>query len=519
MKLKIGAKVNFLMVVSLVIVVGVSLIFSISALKQQGKLAIDEYRTDIMQEKKESLKNMVNAAHTIAQEQFKDSINKEQLRKDYGDRVRTAVNQAFTVFIAAAGNSDFANAEDKKQYARSIIETMRWDSDGKGYFWIQDTGGNMIMHPIKPSLNGKALLGLKDPDGKFFFKAMDDIAKEKGAGFVDYKWPKPGFEKPVDKISYVKLFKDWGWIIGGGMYVDATTELLKKGALQSIGDIRYGKDKKGYFFIQDSKGVNILHPVKPEIQGKNMINVQDPNGKYLFKELNRVAAENIEGGFVTYMWPKPGSEEPVEKLSFCKRLEGWDWNIGTGIYVDDVAAALAKKEKDVQNDITKAIFKIVTIVLLIMIAAIAISYFVIVKGVVGPIKKIIEMLKDIAEGEGDLTKRIEDNSGDETEELANWFNKFIGNTQEMISNVKKDSEKLNQSSQNLSGISDNMNKSAENTSSKANTVAAASEEMTANLSSVAAAMEQATANVNMVASASEEMSSTINEIAQNAEKA
>ncbi|MCK5098581.1 MAG: cache domain-containing protein [Desulfobacteraceae bacterium] len=519
MKLKIGAKVNVLMVVSLVIVGGISLFFSISALKHQGKLSIDEYRTGVMEEKKEFLKNMVIAAHTIAQEQLKKSTDKERLRKSYGDKIKVAINQAFVVFFAAEKNEDCGTLEKKKEYAKNVIEKMRWGADGKGYFWIQDTDGNMVMHPIKPSLNGKPLFGLKDPDGKLFFKEFDNVAKEKGAGFVDYKWPKPGSDEPVDKISYVKLFKDWGWIIGGGLYLESTAEFLKEDALQSIGSIRYGKGEKGYFFIQNSKGINILHPIKPELQGKNMINAKDPNGKFFLKELNEVAEKNKQGGFVSYMWPKPGSEEPVEKLAFCKRLEGWDWNIGTGIYVDDVIAALAKKENEVKRGITKAIAKIAIIVILIMIAAIALSYFVIVKGVVGPIKRIIEMLKDIAEGEGDLTKRIADKSGDETEELAEWFNKFIGNTQEMISIVKQDSEKLNESSMTLSEISEHMSKSAETTSSKANTVAAASEEMTANLSSVAAAMEQATGNVNMVASASEEMSSTINEIAQNAEKA
>jgi len=519
MKLKIAAKINFLIISSLVIVGGASLIISISALKQQGNQTINEYKTGIMQEKKDFLNNMVTAAHTIALEQYNNSIDRERIQKDYGARVKMAVDQAFAVLADSVNNESCPDIKDQQKYAKNIIKKMRWDIDGKGYFWIQNTDGIMVMHPIKPALDGKPLLKIKDPDGKLLFQEFDDVAKQKGAGFVDYKWPKPGFDKPVDKISYVKLFKEWGWIIGGGIYIDSTTELFKNNALQSIGSIRYGKNKSGYFFILDSKGVVALHPISPALVGKSLIDKTDPNGKYVFKEIIKAATNNKEGGFVDYMWPKPGSEDPAEKLSFCIRLAEWDWNIGTGIYVDDVAASLAKKESKIKKDITKQITKIVIIVVLIILGAIVLSYFIVSKGVVGPIKKIIEMLKDIAEGEGDLTKRIEDNSGDETEELANWFNKFIGNTQEMIAAVKSNSQKLNDSSQNLSRISDDMNTSAENTSSKANTVAAASEEMTANLSSVAAAMEQATANVNMVASASEEMSSTINEIAQNAEKA
>jgi methyl-accepting chemotaxis protein len=76
------------------------------------------------------------------------------------------------------------------------------------------------MHPIKPDLNGKDLSEMKDPTGKKLFVEMVQIALQKGSGFITYKWPKPGAEKPVDKTSYVSLFKPWGWVIGNGVYTD-----------------------------------------------------------------------------------------------------------------------------------------------------------------------------------------------------------------------------------------------------------------------------------------------------------
>jgi methyl-accepting chemotaxis protein len=62
--------------------------------------------------------------------------------------------------------------------------------------------------------------GVKDPRGKYLFKAFVDVCKKKGEGFVDYYWPKPGEEAPVPKISFVKLFDQWEWIIGSGIYID-----------------------------------------------------------------------------------------------------------------------------------------------------------------------------------------------------------------------------------------------------------------------------------------------------------
>jgi methyl-accepting chemotaxis protein len=78
----------------------------------------------------------------------------------------------------------------------------------------------MVMHPYKPKLNGKDLSGSKDPNGKKLFVEFANICREKGDGFVDYFWPKYGADKPQPKLSYVKLFKSWNWIIGTGIYID-----------------------------------------------------------------------------------------------------------------------------------------------------------------------------------------------------------------------------------------------------------------------------------------------------------
>ena len=70
------------------------------------------------------------------------------------------------------------------------------------------------MHPIKPELEGKSMSEVKDPTGKVLFVEFVNVVKASGAGFVDYLWPKPGSEKPVQKLSYVKGFEPWGWIVG-----------------------------------------------------------------------------------------------------------------------------------------------------------------------------------------------------------------------------------------------------------------------------------------------------------------
>ncbi|MCK5312060.1 MAG: cache domain-containing protein [Desulfobacteraceae bacterium] len=92
--------------------------------------------------------------------------------------------------------------------------------DGKGYVWVHNLDGIMVMHPIKPSLDGKGLFNLKDSAGRYYFVAFNEMVEENGAGWVPYSWPKPGEENESPKVSYVKGVKhgDKTYIVGSGMY-------------------------------------------------------------------------------------------------------------------------------------------------------------------------------------------------------------------------------------------------------------------------------------------------------------
>ncbi len=110
------------------------------------------------------------------------------------------------------------NRSEAQKQAAAAVQAIRFDGDN--YFWINDLQPAMVMHPIKPSLNGADLSGSKDPDGKHLFQEMVQVARSSGQGFVDYKWAKPGFDEPVDKISFVKLVPEWNWVVGSGLYLD-----------------------------------------------------------------------------------------------------------------------------------------------------------------------------------------------------------------------------------------------------------------------------------------------------------
>jgi methyl-accepting chemotaxis protein len=110
---------------------------------------------------------------------------------------------------------------------------MRYDKTE--YFWINDRNAVIVMHPIRPELDGQDLSGFKDKNGKAIFVEFSNMVKSNGAGFVDYVWPKPGFKEEVPKISYVKGSDDWGWVIGSGIYIDDVDALFRETATKLIG--------------------------------------------------------------------------------------------------------------------------------------------------------------------------------------------------------------------------------------------------------------------------------------------
>jgi methyl-accepting chemotaxis protein len=118
---------------------------------------------------------------------------------------------------------------DAQAAAMAEIKGLRYDK--VEYFWINDMTPKMVMHPIKPELDGKDLGEMKDPAGNRLFMGFVDVVKSQGAGFYSYLWPKPGFEQPVSKISYVKGFAPWGWIIGTGIYLDDVAAIFRQNAM------------------------------------------------------------------------------------------------------------------------------------------------------------------------------------------------------------------------------------------------------------------------------------------------
>ena len=154
---------------------------------------------------------------------------------DRETKIRNLVELAHGVvgkFEARAKSAELTE-EAAKAAAAETLRAVRYD--GGEYLWINGLDLKMVMHPTSPKLEGTDLSGLEDKTGKRIFVEFVATVKRSGAGFVTYLWPKPGFAKPVRKLSYVKGFEPWGWVIGTGIYLDDVDEAFRDQALVFAG--------------------------------------------------------------------------------------------------------------------------------------------------------------------------------------------------------------------------------------------------------------------------------------------
>ncbi|MFH2059606.1 MAG: methyl-accepting chemotaxis protein [Pseudomonadota bacterium] len=286
-------------------------------------------------------------------------------------------------------------------------------------------------------------------------------------------------------------------------------KIIKK----QLDGIRFEEDKSGYFFVM--KGTVMLAHISKNLVGKEMKDTKDKNNVYLIKDLLDQAGKG--GGFVTYIWDKPGLGD-TPKLSYAQMIPGTDYWMCTGVYIDNVEFIKAAITNEINTNVKAYIIKMVLISGIIFIGIAALC-LIIVFGIGSSLNAMLVNFEDVAKGEGDLTKRIKIDSRDELATLGEVFNLFIEKLQKIIQQLSGNSKNIDSSSAELVSVAKDMANSTNYTSDMAKNVTTAAQAMSSSLSSVAAAMEESSTNANMVASAAEEMNATINEISQNAEKA
>ncbi len=240
-------------------------------------------------------------------------------------------------------------------------------------------------------------------------------------------------------------------------------------AIAVIKSLKY--DQGNYFWINDFSPTMLMHPVKPALEGQNVGGIKDPDGTALFIDMLNIVEKNGEG-FVPYKWPKPGVDNPVDKISFVKGFTPWQWIIGSGTYIDDIDDIFATQRN------TLIAFALILIILITLL-----GYF-IGKSIIIPTHDASNLMKDIAQGEGDLTRSLDNKARDEVSRLAHYFNQFTKKMRDSLKEVAENSEVVLNHAQSVADSSESVQILTQNQNDIISQVATAMEQMTSQIRDV-----------------------------------
>ncbi len=308
--------------------------------------------------------------------------------------------------------------------------------------------------------------------------------------------------------------------VAGVLYVGVKQENVNE-LRAGIMDVTVGKT--GYVYVLGGSGKQQGQYVISKggtRDGESIWNAKDAGGTLFIQEIveKALVTEKGECDFQQYPWQNKNETTSRMKVAAVTYFEPWDWVIGVGAYEDDFQDAIVNVEASLKGLLT---WTVVSAVVILLCSG---AFSVFMSGnIVGRIGATSTVLKDLSQGEGDLTRRFELKGNptheDEMGRLERHFNAFADKIQKLIRKISENAETVNHASRQLTGISEQMKQGAEHTSGKTTTVAASSEEMSSNMNSVAAAMEQAATNMSIVSKSTEQMTASIGEIAHNTERA
>lgn len=256
--------------------------------------------------------------------------------------------------------AELLRSNGEEAFSDFRVSGSRWRQD-ESYIFVLDPEGNMRVHP-DPALEGKNQLDLKDINGKPIIRGLIDAAMTvpgKPEGWYHYEWPVPGGLLPRWKSSYVRLVTSpsgKNYVVGSGMYNDRLEKSFVVDAVKNaVGQIeKHGAaafpifhDRTGpfiakneYIFVFDMNGVELVLPPFPNLEGRNLLDMRDTQGKQPIREmLELVQARGA--GWVDYMWPKPGESVSTQKSAYVTKAKmGDQWVlVGSGLYLADAPKA------------------------------------------------------------------------------------------------------------------------------------------------------------------------------------
>lgn len=282
---------------------------------------------------------------------------------------------------------------------------------------------------------------------------------------------------------------------------EMTTVEAQQAAIERLDQIRY--EGQEYMFTSNREGVLIQHPFSGQ-RGRNVLNFSDPEGTQLFR-LMLERTQNQPRATVNYIWELPDSTELGPKITRVRTFEPWDWVLGSGVYINDVASQLWAQ-----------FWRLASFAVLLSVPLLLV-FVVIIRSIVRPLRQTIAAMDDIAEGEGDLTHRLNDEGKDEIARLAHSFNNFVSKIQTLVRSVQESAEHEQEAANRLRELTSSSSELSSHLASQTNSVATAITELSSSASEVASHAREAAESANAADSEAERSAGIVHTSVKNVE--
>ncbi|MCI0510551.1 methyl-accepting chemotaxis sensory transducer with Cache sensor [Chromohalobacter marismortui] len=260
----------------------------------------------------------------------------------------------------------------------------------------------------------------------------------------------------------------------------------KARAKEILSSMRF--DGSNYVFVYDYQGTTLVQPLKPDSIGKNAIETQDKHGNLLIRDMIELAKQG--GGHYQYAWPHPDSGEIETKYSYATGIDKWNWMLGAGTYVTGIDEAMATVEAAQATKLRRVLIATVLIGGAIFAIVALIAYW-LTRRTIQPIRRTAHAMQDIAQGKGDLTRRLEIESRDEVGELATQFNAFVARMQETLREVRASTAQVSHSSEEIARSSEELATRTDQAAANLQETSASMEEITSTVTHSAESAQQA----------------------------
>ena len=324
-----------------------------------------QMRTEYIEEQKETVRQEVHRVLDMIEHE------KAQSTAIARDKTKARVYEAHA--LAQDLYEQYKGKQSPEEIQQTVVDVLRSIrfEGGAGYYFAVRLDGFTILNAGRPELERRYQLAEIDPSSQLVIQDMIEIARQSGEGFYEYDYSKPSAEgNQFKKVSFVKRFEPYDWVIGTGLYVDDVEREIQAQLLERISTIRFGRE--GYVFVNTMDGDTLVSNGRLLSGKKKLWEIfeRDPAEMKAIHQMELEAAQKPGGDFIEYSHfrlTEPNRQSP--KISFIQGIPGWGWIVGAGVYLDDVEADVLA----LQNELNRQLRRKVLYSLLVTIGIVGVS--------------------------------------------------------------------------------------------------------------------------------------------------